>query len=378
MVGVPATKMQQLATAKARNDMTTGSNASTHVISGETDQTTTITQDIIGALGVVHVQNNKSCHYIIPSDVTAVKVLFEGCTSCTLTLEGTISTGVVEVWKSDACEIIVKNDVGTMQVDMVNDLTLTYEKSEFLGSVVQAGALGLKVQFGDGRADMSIGLVELRATRPDEEINDTTDQYITRKIDGTFLTERIIRLANDFPTTAREKALFDAEATQKREALEKVAEGIIGVGGDAEEIRGMTSAASITENDDCSPTARSDFKKNQGNEAFKESNWPQAGVYYTEAILIQPSAVLHANRAACFLKLNQFEKALADADACIALDDASVKGHFRRGLALMAVDKFEEAGASFATTLKLDPNNTSAKSSIQIAQVKAARARASR
>ena len=39
----------------------------------------------------------------------------------------------------------------------------------------------------------------------------------------------------------------------------------------------------------------------------------------------------YANRAACFLKLGQPERALEDADGCIATAPAAyVKGHFRR------------------------------------------------
>ena len=34
-----------------------------------------------------------------------------------------------------------------------------------------------------------------------------TDQYITRIVSGALLTERVLRLHNDFPTTLREKVL---------------------------------------------------------------------------------------------------------------------------------------------------------------------------
>eukprot|EP00975_Prorocentrum_lima_P065526 12903980-Prorocentrum_lima.AAC.1 len=43
-------------------------------------------------------------------------------------------------------------------------------------------------------------------------------------------------------------------------------------------------------------------------------------------------AVCRANRAACFLKLGQPEKALEDAEECTRLAPTFVKGHFRLGM----------------------------------------------
>lgn len=87
---------------------------------------------------------------------------------------------------------------------------------------------------------------------------------------------------------------------------------------------------------------RADVKREEGNEAFKEGNWAQAvraragaraallvaphlprlerlptpqpassrqAVFYTQAISIKPSATLHSNRSAAFLKLGEHEKA---------------------------------------------------------------------
>ena len=74
------------------------------------------------------------------------------------------------------------------------------------------------------------------------------------------------------------------------------------------------------------------------------------------------SPLLHAcfsNRAACFLKLGQLEKALQDADSCVATAPAGfVKGHFRRGLALHAMGHYHEALPSLGKALRLEePKN---------------------
>jgi len=67
----------------------------------------------------------------------------------------------------------------------------------------------------------------------------------------------------------------------------------------------------------------------------------------------------------------------ADAEACIGLKPDFVKAHFRKGVALMGLDKFAEAGEALSKTLQLDPKNEEAKASMQMLQMKAAKARAS-
>ena len=67
--------------------------------------------------------------------------------------------------------------------------------------------------------------------------------------------------------------------------------------------------------------------------------------------------------------LKQAAKALADADKCIALSPDFVKGHFRRGVALIALERFQEGAASLSKVLDMDPKNAEAKASLQMAQV---------
>jgi tetratricopeptide (TPR) repeat protein len=65
----------------------------------------------------------------------------------------------------------------------------------------------------------------------------------------------------------------------------------------------------------------------------------------------------------------QAAKALEDADKCISLSPDFVKGHFRRGIALIALERFEEGAASLSKVLDMDPKNAEAKASLQMAQV---------
>jgi tetratricopeptide (TPR) repeat protein len=315
---------------------------------------------------------------------TRGQVMMELCSETTLRLSKcTIQTSILEVWRSEGCKVVIDCAVGTCQVDVCNGLTLAYSSRGHLGSLVQAGMNDLDVQFEDAPGDsFKTGLTQLRAQHPEEPINDDTDQFITRIVNGVLLTERILRLANDFPTTLREKKIFDEEAQRKADAIEGIAEKMIGAS-----MLGSAEAAALKQESakqrdqgakesDVSPEARGKYRKNMGNEAFKQGDHKQAAVFYTESILIyDKDPAVFSNRAQCFLKMGQHDKALQDAEACIALDDKFVKGYFRKGLAAIALDRFEEGALAMAKVLDLEPNNKDAQASLQMAQIKAHRAR---
>jgi len=118
-------------------------------------------------------------------------------------------------------------------------------------------------------------------------------------------------------------------------------------------------------------TFRAEKEKLCGNQSFMNAEYSQAAVHYTMAIDLantadsqstifpQPvSSLIHqcySNRAACFLKLGQHERALADADSCIqTAPDNFVKGHFRRGLALHALGRYADALPSLGRALRLE------------------------
>lgn len=49
------------------------------------------------------------------------------------------------------------------------------------------------------------------------------------------------------------------------------------------------------------------------------------------------------NRALCYLKLHQWELACQDCRRALELDNASVKGHFFYGQALLELESFDDA-----------------------------------
>jgi len=107
----------------------------------------------------------------------------------------------------------------------------------------------------------------------------------------------------------------------------------------------------------CDPMSAQDFK-NKGNDYFKNGKFREAVEWYTKAVNAdRENETLYSNRAASYSALNMHTEALADADKCIQLKPQWVKGHFRRGIALVKLGRFDEAVDSFQISLKVDPDN---------------------
>ena len=63
--------------------------------------------------------------------------------------------------------------------------------------------------------------------------------------------------------------------------------------------------------------------------------------------------------------LNDYDAALSDAEKSLVLDPAWMKGFHRRGLALLALNRNEEAQAAYEQALKLQPHNKVIKSCLK-------------
>ncbi|XP_071297146.1 protein unc-45 homolog A isoform X2 [Agelaius tricolor] len=99
----------------------------------------------------------------------------------------------------------------------------------------------------------------------------------------------------------------------------------------------------------------------RGNALFQAGDHAAALAAYTEALSLSeaPSerAVLHRNRAACYLKLEDYTKAEADATKAIAVDGRDVKALFRRSQALQQLGRMDQAVSDLQRCLSLEPRN---------------------
>ena len=327
--------------ARAMGDAVRAERESRHVVRDATDRRVVVTRSDVDAKRAIHIVDCARCVVEMDASVTCAKVFVERCVECVVVSAGRVVSEHAEIWDCEGCVVTFKRGLGTIQIDQCREVRLEYERKGFMGAVVFATSVGVRVAFaddGDGGERRRLDTEDL-APGDHREI----PQFIARFVNGELLVERLIRGKDEYPTTERElrESLGDALA---REHL------------------------------DTAP-ARAELRKDKGNAAFKEGNYAQAVVHYTEALELDPSHVVAlCNRAQCLLKLGEHEKALADADAAVDVKSDYVKAHFRRGLALHALKRFQEAVRAFEDTLRIDPKNIQAKDSLRVAEYAAGRA----
>lgn len=152
--------------------------------------------------------------------------------------------------------------------------------------------------------------------------------------------------------------------------------------GDVEEIyAGMTKSDIDAIVQDC------ESQKGKGNEAFVAGEYAQAILLYTLALdkaaelpdandignskeQLFPRHIVLSNRSASFLKLGHHDKALKDGSEAARLEPTYVKGVFRKGLALHAMGRYQDALTSLAAASKIEPKNKQIKQALQFAEVR--------
>ncbi|XP_058061231.1 serine/threonine-protein phosphatase 5 [Anopheles bellator] len=137
----------------------------------------------------------------------------------------------------------------------------------------------------------------------------------------------------------------------------------------------MSSAAEETNQQPASPAAvpaadesgtenplqtKADELGARGNDYFKEQNYEQAILLYTEAIEICPNERFYANRSFAHFRTEAYGYALTDADKAIAQKSSYTKAYYRRAAALMALGRFKKALADFEFVAKRCPGSKDA------------------
>ncbi|KAJ7122775.1 hypothetical protein C8R44DRAFT_704497 [Mycena epipterygia] len=102
--------------------------------------------------------------------------------------------------------------------------------------------------------------------------------------------------------------------------------------------------------------------KEQGNDYFKGKRFREALGFYTQGIDAKPTDVvlqeaLLCNRAACNLELKNNGSVLRDCSKALTLNPKSSKAFYRSAIALVALERAEEALDCCDRCLKFDPEN---------------------
>uniref|UniRef100_A0A7S4N079 Hsp70-Hsp90 organising protein n=1 Tax=Odontella aurita TaxID=265563 RepID=A0A7S4N079_9STRA len=94
--------------------------------------------------------------------------------------------------------------------------------------------------------------------------------------------------------------------------------------------------------------ATADEWKGKGNQALQSGNATEAIECYTKAIDLDGSNhVYYSNRSAAYLKKGDGNNALEDAGSCVALNPNFAKGYSRKGAALHALKRYNDAIAAY-------------------------------
>ncbi|XP_036211447.1 protein unc-45 homolog A isoform X2 [Myotis myotis] len=101
--------------------------------------------------------------------------------------------------------------------------------------------------------------------------------------------------------------------------------------------------------------------RKDGNELFKCGDYEGALAAYTQALDLgatpQDQAILHRNRAACHLKLEDYSKAETEASKAIDKDGGDVKALYRRSQALEKLGRLDQAVLDLQRCVSLEPKN---------------------
>lgn len=105
--------------------------------------------------------------------------------------------------------------------------------------------------------------------------------------------------------------------------------------------------------------------KQQGNEELMAGHFLKAIKLYSEALEYTPTnAILLANRAQAYIKVENYGLAIADGTAAIEHDPTYAKGYYRRASAYFALNKYKQAKRDFKKVCQLKPKDRDARAKL--------------
>lgn len=66
------------------------------------------------------------------------------------------------------------------------------------------------------------GVAQMKENYGADTVDERQSQFIVRFIDGALLSERVVRLPNGYPTTEREKKIYEENQQKKEDELRKL------------------------------------------------------------------------------------------------------------------------------------------------------------
>jgi tetratricopeptide (TPR) repeat protein len=102
--------------------------------------------------------------------------------------------------------------------------------------------------------------------------------------------------------------------------------------------------------------------KVEGNTYYRNGHFEEAVRAYTVALALLPNnfderAILHANRAAAFLKLRAYERVIEETTHCLASEPKHAKSLFRRAFANEMLQNYQLAIVDYETAYRFNPGS---------------------
>ena len=323
------------------------------VIQGET-KPIIVDEKMLGKALVVDIRECKDTVITLLPSLKLAKVFLSACEDCVVELRCPLVTSFAEVSRCTKTTLMTSKVLHTVQCDLCDDCSIVWATRQCFDEgapdgprVYTAACKRLAVSAGGKKDAIRTEVDNYDRTLLCKETPIKEQQFVTQLVDGKLVTERIVK------------------GTSKR---------LVGTTVRELEQEGATSATIDEEQ-----AFDAEREKLAGNQAFSKRESGQAAVHYT-VTLDRPAfagghsrAVVLANRSACFLKLGDHQRALEDAVASVGEDTSYAKAHFRRGLALHALNRFREALPELGKARDLEPKNKEIKDAIRFAEMRLSR-----
>ena len=352
-----------------------------------------------------------------------IKAFLNNVHNCTVIIKCKVISGTLEMHNCSNVIVRVEADatIATVQADLSKDISiefrdapsgkntaiLPHQKKMYWGQdtddrIFHAGVSNMTVKvIRDDMVETEI-LADYLKDGAEQIGNATAEemQFVTSVHDGKLVTEKVVRVGSTTGKNVRAMTQREMDAEQERRekaaamAIQK-AEEMLKIKDKNGNLVEKKEVATVDENDsdDVEEVLSKDVQdvvnecmhnKARGNEAFGTGEYGQAILMYSLALdkaeELPPDApstvfardVIYSNRAACFLKLGQHEKAEEDARKALEINPDNVKANFRQGLALHAMGQYRLAMPILAKAHKIEPKNKQIKQALQFCEVRLA------
>lgn len=385
-------------------------------------------QSVYGVIKVF-LQNISNCTVLVKCKLISGTLEMHHCSNVVVKIQGPHAT--VATVQMDLSENILLEFHDAPSGKNKGYVPSTAEPSLHWGQdkddrIFHAGVKNLTVKlYRDGMLDMETtadylrdGAVAVGNATP-EEMQFVTSVQSKKNDDAeetawALVTESVVRTGS---TTGQQvRAMTERELQIEKEKREKAAKMALAKAEDMIQIKDKDGKPIVTHRSDdddkdnketnvdveevLSPQIQAivdecQQNKVRGNEAFTAGEYGQAILLYSLALdkaeelpdamsasfsstssttttttFLFPRDVVYANRAACFLKLGQPEKAEQDASKALQWNPQNIKALFRQGLALHAQQQYERALPYLVQALKLEPSNKQIKQALQFCEVR--------